>query len=242
LIGALENAGQVCISTERVYVEDGIYDQYVERIRHYANQLKMGSGDGYDVHVGSLTNERELLRTEAQVKDAVEKGAEIVYGGKRRPDLGPLFFEPTVLANVNHDMLAMREETFGPLVPIMRVKDAEEALRLANDSEYGLSAAIFTKDLKRGEQLATRIESGDVCVNTTQWTFGTPSLPMGGVKNSGMGRRNGPEGLLRFVKAQSVLVDNQLMTKPNLTLGDPQAIKIFLLLRSLRRKLPFLRL
>lgn len=242
LIGALENAGQVCISTERVYVEDGIYDQYVERIRHYANQLKMGSGDGYDVHVGSLTNERELLRTEAQVKDAVEKGAEIVYGGKRRPDLGPLFFEPTVLANVNHDMLAMREETFGPLVPIMRVKDADEALRLANDSEYGLSAAIFTKDLKRGEQLATRIESGDVCVNTTQWTFGTPSLPMGGVKNSGMGRRNGPEGLLRFVKAQSVLVDNQLMTKPNLTLGDPQAIKIFLLLRSLRRRLPFLRL
>jgi succinate-semialdehyde dehydrogenase / glutarate-semialdehyde dehydrogenase len=242
LIGALENAGQVCISTERVYVEDAIYDQYVERIRHYANQLHMGSGDGYDVHVGSLTNERELLRTEAQVKDAVEKGAEIVYGGKRRPDLGPLFFEPTVLANVNHDMLAMNEETFGPLVPIMRVKDADEALRLANDSEYGLSAAIFTKDLKRGEQLATRIESGDVCVNTTQWTFGTPSLPMGGVKNSGMGRRNGPEGLLRFVKAQSVLIDNQLMTKPNLTLGDPQAIKIFLLLRSLRRRLPFLRL
>ncbi|MEO8609988.1 MAG: succinic semialdehyde dehydrogenase [Chloroflexota bacterium] len=242
LIGALENAGQVCISTERVYVEDAIYDQYIERIRHYANQLVMGGGEGYDVHVGSLTNERELLRSEAQVKDALDKGAELVYGGKRRPDLGPLFFEPTILANVNHDMLAMTEETFGPLIPIMRVKNAEEAVKLANDSEYGLSAAVFTKDLKRGEQLATQIESGDVCVNTTQWTFGTPSLPMGGVKNSGIGRRNGPEGLMRFVKPQSVLVDNQLMTKPNLTLYDPQAIKIFLLLRNLRRRLPFLRL
>jgi len=242
LIGALENAGQVCISTERVYVEDAIYDRYIERIRHYANQLVMGSGDGYGVHVGSLTNERELLRAENQVKDALEKGAELVYGGKRRPDLGPLFFEPTILANVNHDMLAMREETFGPLIPIMRVKDADEAIRWANDSEYGLSAAVFTKDLKRGEAIATRIESGDVCVNTTQWTFGTPSLPMGGVKHSGMGRRNGPEGLMRFVKPQSILVDNQLMTKPNLTLGDPQAIKIFLLLRRIRRALPFLRL
>jgi succinate-semialdehyde dehydrogenase / glutarate-semialdehyde dehydrogenase len=241
LIGALENAGQVCISTERVYVEDGVYDRYVERIRHYANQLTVGSGDGYGVHVGSLTNERELLRAEEQVKDALEKGAELISGGKRRPDLGLLFYEPTVLANVNHDMLVMREETFGPLVPIMRVKDADEAIRFANDSEYGLSAAIFTKDLKRGEELATKIDSGDVCVNTTQWTFGTPSLPMGGVKNSGMGRRNGPEGMLRFVKPQSVLVDNQLMTKPNLTLGDPQAIKIFLLLRNLRRLLPFLR-
>jgi succinate-semialdehyde dehydrogenase/glutarate-semialdehyde dehydrogenase len=241
LIGALENAGQVCISTERVYVEDAIYDSFIERIKHYADQLNIGSGDGYDVHVGSLTNERELLRSEAQVQDAVAKGARIVYGGKRRPDLGPLFFEPTILANVNHDMAVMREETFGPLIPIMRVSDAEEAIRLANDSEYGLSAAVFTKDLKRGEQLATRIESGDVCVNTTQWTFGTPSLPMGGVKNSGMGRRNGPEGLLRFVKPQSVLIDNHLMTRPYLTLGDPRAIKIFLLLRSLRRQLPFLR-
>lgn len=242
IIGALENAGQVCISTERVYVEDAIYDSFIERIRHYASKLQLGSGDGYDVHVGSLTNERELLRTEAHVKDAVTKGAEIVSGGKRRPELGPLFFEPTILTNVNHDMDVMRDETFGPLIPIMRVKNAEEAVKLANDNEYGLSAAIFTKDLQRGEQLATRIESGDVCVNTTQWVFGTPTLPMGGVKNSGVGRRNGPEGLLRFVKTQSVLVDNQLMTKPNLTLGDPSALRIALLLRGLRRKLPFLRL
>ncbi len=242
LIGALENAGQVCISTERVYVENEIYDQYIERIKHYAQQLKVGGDWGLDVHVGSLTNERELLRCEAQVADAVAKGAQVIYGGKRRPDLGPLFYEPTILVNVDHTMDVMREETFGPLIPIMRVKNADEALKLANDSEYGLSAAIFTKDLARGEKLATQIESGDVCVNTTQWVFGTPSLPMGGVKNSGMGRRNGPEGLLRFVKPQSILIDNQLMNKPNLTLGDPFAMRIFLMLRSLRRWLPFLRL
>ncbi|MBA3873974.1 MAG: aldehyde dehydrogenase family protein [Anaerolineae bacterium] len=240
LVGALENCGQVCISTERVYVEDGIYDQYVERIKYYADQLTLGSGDGFDVHVGSLTNEREILRAEQQVADAVAKGATVIHGGKRRPDLGPLFYEPTILTGVNHNMDVMREETFGPLIPVMRVKDANEAIKLANDNQYGLSASIFTSDLKRGEQLATRIESGDVCVNATQWVFGTISLPMGGVKNSGMGRRNGPEGLMRFVKPQSVLVDNQLMQKPNLTLGDPFAIRVALLLRSIRRAIPFL--
>jgi acyl-CoA reductase-like NAD-dependent aldehyde dehydrogenase len=242
LRGALENAGQVCISTERVYVEDAIYNAFIDKVRHYANQLTIGGGEGFDVHVGSLTNERELLRAEAQVKDAVAKGAEVLYGGKRRPDLGPLFYEPTVLVNVDHNMDVMRDETFGPIVPIMRIKDAEEGIRLANDNEYGLSASVFTKDLKRGEQIATQIESGDVCVNTTQWVFGTPSLPMGGVKNSGLGRRNGPEGLLRFVKSQSVLVDTQLGSSPTLTLADPFGMKVFLTLRSLRKRLPFLRL
>jgi aldehyde dehydrogenase (NAD+)/succinate-semialdehyde dehydrogenase/glutarate-semialdehyde dehydrogenase len=241
LLGALENAGQVCISTERIYVEEGIYQPFVEKIRFYANKLNIGTGEGFDVHVGSLTNERELLRAEAHVADAVKKGAEVIYGGKRRPDLGPLFFEPTVLVNVDHSMDVMSEETFGPLVPIMKVKNADEAIRLANDNEYGLSAAIFTKDLKRGEQLATRIESGDVSINRTQWVFGTPSLPMGGVKNSGMGRRNGPEGLMRFVKPQSVLVDSLLGSKPNLTLADPFSMKVALTLRTLRRYIPFLR-
>jgi succinate-semialdehyde dehydrogenase/glutarate-semialdehyde dehydrogenase len=241
LVGAAsENTGQVCISTERVYVEDGIYDKYIDRIKYYANQLKIGSDDGVDVHIGSLTNERELLRAEAQVKDALAKGAQLIYGGKRRPELGPLFYEPAILTNVNHSMDVMREETFGPIVPIMRVKDADEAIRLANDSEYGLSAAILTSDLKRGEQLATRIQSGDVHINTTHWIFGTPGLPMGGVKNSGMGRRGGPEGLLRFVKPQSIVIDNLLMQKPTLSRIDGFMLKGALLLRRIRRALPFL--
>ncbi|MBZ0288297.1 MAG: aldehyde dehydrogenase family protein [Anaerolineae bacterium] len=243
LIGALDNCGQICVSTERVYVEDGIYDRFMERLQHYAKQIKISNEDDFfDVHMGSLTNERELLRTEEHIADAVSQGAQVVFGGKRRPDLGPLFFEPTILTDVNHDMKLMREETFGPLLPVMRVKDADEAIRLANDSEYGLSASIYTRDLRRGEALATRLESGDAHINCTQWVFGVPSLPMGGVKNSGMGRRNGPEGILRFVKPQSILVDNQLMDKPKLTQLDPFAFRVALFLRSVRRRLPFLRL
>jgi len=243
LIGALDNCGQVCVSTERVYVEDAVYDSFLERVKRYAAQLHIGSGDDFfNVHIGSLTNERELLRTEAHIADAVAKGAQVIHGGKRRPDLGPLFFEPTILANVDHSMTVMQEETFGPLMPIMRVKDADEAIALANDSEYGLSASIFSKDLKRAEALATRLESGDAHINCSQWVFGVPTLPMGGVKNSGMGRRNGPEGLLRFVKSQSILIDNQLLDKPKLTQLDPFGFRVALMLRSLRRRIPFLRL
>lgn len=237
IVGAVgENSGQVCISTERVYVEDGIYDRYIERLKYYANQLQIGM----DGEIGSLTNARELQRSEAQVEDALAKGAQLIYGGKRRPELGPLFYEPAILTNVNHSMDVMREETFGPVIPVMRVKDAAEAIRLANDSEYGLSASILTKDLKRGEQLATQIQSGDVHINTTHWIFGTPDLPMGGVKNSGLGRRGGPEGLLRFVKTQSILVDNLLFQKPALVRIDGLLLKAALIMRNIRRAFPFL--
>lgn len=239
VVGGLDNAGQICISTERVYVEEAVYDQYVEKLKHYVEQMNIGTGDGmFDVHMGSMTNERELLKVEDQVAEAVQKGAKLVTGGKRRPDIGPLFYEPTVLTDVNHDMKVMREETFGPVIPVMRVKDENEAIRLANDNEYGLSGAIYTKDLKRGEALATQIQSGDMHINCTQWIFGMPSLPMGGVKNSGLGRRNGPEGLLRFVKSQSLVIDNNLMDKPRLTQLDPFGMRVALLLLKLRRLLP----
>lgn len=240
LRSALENAGQVCISTERVYVERGIYARYLERITHYAQQLVVGSGAGLDVHVGSLTNERELLRVEAQIKDAVSKGAQVLFGGQRRPDLGPLFFEPTILVNVDHTMDVMREETFGPIIPIMQVANADEAIQLANDSIYGLSAALFTKDLKRGEQLAVQIESGDVCINRTQMLAGTHTMPWGGYKQSGIGRRGGPEGLLRFAAIQSVVTDNLFGQKPSLTLADPLSLKIIHVLRAIRRRVSFI--
>ncbi len=242
LIGTLENAGQVCVGTERIYVEDAIYDQYVEKLKHYAQQLVIGAAAGDHVHVGSLTNERELRRVEEFIADAVAKGAQVIFGGRRRPDLGPLFFEPAILVNVDHTMRVMREETFGPLIPIMRVKDVEEAIRLANDSDYGLSGSIFTRDLKRGEQLATRIHSGDVTINTTKWVFGSPSLPMGGVKHSGLGRRNGPEGLLRFVKPQSVLVNWPILDKPEFTLNHWLLIPMHVLTRRVRWHIPFLRM
>ena len=241
LRGAFENAGQVCISVERAYVEEAIYDRFLDRVMFYANQLHLGAGDGMDVHVGSMTNQRELERTEAHVQDAVNKGARILYGGKRRPDLGALFFEPTVLVDVDHSMDVMREETFGPVLPIMKVRSADEAVRgLANDLQYGLSASIFSMDYARAEQLALQIDTGDVSINRTQMVVGTPSLPSGGQRESGLGRRNGPEGLLKYVTTQSILIDNMLGQKPSLSLADPVTLRAVLILRVLRRFLPFL--
>jgi aldehyde dehydrogenase (NAD+)/succinate-semialdehyde dehydrogenase/glutarate-semialdehyde dehydrogenase len=239
-VGAFENAGQACVSTERVYVENGVYDRFLNRVRHYADQIVLDKREGYNVHVGSLTNERELQRTQAHIADAVAKGAQVLYGGKPRPDLGPLFFEPTVLVNVTHDMDVMRDETFGPIVPIMRVQDEDEAVRLANDNQYGLSSAIYTRDLRRGQKLAARMESGDVHINCSQWVFGTPSLPMGGVKESGTGRRNGREGLMRFVRPQSVLTDNQMLEQPKLVQADERIRTLYPLIRRMRKLLPFL--
>jgi acyl-CoA reductase-like NAD-dependent aldehyde dehydrogenase len=238
LAGALENSGQVCVSIERIYVERDIYDPFIERIQHYVQQMQIGAGDGMDVHMGSMTSERELLRSEEHIADALAKGARVLFGGKRRPDLGPLFFEPTILVDVDHTMRVMQEETFGPLVPIMRVDNVQEAVRLANDSAYGLSAAIHSKDLKRAEQIATQIESGDVHINTTHWIFGTTALPMGGVKHSGMGRRNGPEGLMRFVRPQAILVDNQLLDRPKMVLLDNFTYRVVRMLLWLRRRFP----
>jgi succinate-semialdehyde dehydrogenase/glutarate-semialdehyde dehydrogenase len=241
LQGALENAGQVCVSVERVYVLDTIYEPFIERLVFHARRLTVGPGDGLDVHMGSLTNEREIERCERQIADAVTKGARVIWGGQRRPDLGPLFFEPTILVDVDHTMDVMQAESFGPLIPIQRVSSVEEAVRLANDSHYGLSSAIFTRDLKRGERIARQLHAGDTSINRTQFVIGTPSLPMGGHRESGIGRRNGPEGLLRFVTPQSVLVDRGWLSRPTLTLLDPVLYYFYLLGRVLRRWLPFVR-
>lgn len=240
LRGAFENAGQVCISVERAYVEEAIYDRFLERLLYYASLFNFGPGDGMDVHMGSLTNLREVERTEAHIQDALDKGARVIFGGKRRPDLGPLFFEPTILVDVDHSMDVMREETFGPLLPIMQVRSADEAVQLANDSPYGLSASIFTTNYARGEQLARQIDTGDVSINRTQMVVGTPALPSGGQRESGIGRRNGPEGLLKYVTTQSILIDTMLGQKPELSLADPLTLKIVLILRALRRYLPFI--
>ncbi|MFN8450232.1 MAG: succinic semialdehyde dehydrogenase [Anaerolineae bacterium] len=240
LRSALENAGQACVSVERVYAEAGIYDAFVERVVELTRQFTLGASDDLSICMGCMTNERELLRTEEHIRDAVEKGARVLAGGKRRPDLGALFFEPTILVDVDHTMKVMTEETFGPIVPIMRARDADEAIRLANDSEYGLSASIYTRNLKRGEQLAQRIESGDVAINRPLMIFGTPALPMGGVKNSGVGRRNGAEGMLRFVRTQSIFVDTLIGSPPSLTFTDPLTITAFKTMRALRRLVPFI--
>lgn len=241
LAGGLDSAGQMCISVERIYVEAPIYDEFVERLAYHANQLSIGAGDGLDVHIGSLTNQAQFDRTEAHVKDALEKGARLVYGGKPRPDVGPLFYEPAILVDCNHEMEIMRDETFGPTLAVMKVKDAEEALKMANDSQYGLSSSIFTRDLKKGEQLALRLDTGDTVVNRTGiYTAGAASLPWGGQKDSGIGRRGGREGLLNFVVTKSIYVDRRLENMPSITLADPLSLFTIEFLRKVRKFIPFI--
>jgi succinate-semialdehyde dehydrogenase/glutarate-semialdehyde dehydrogenase len=238
--GSFENAGQFCMGIERAYVDDSLYEPLLERVQHFLGQYKFGAGDGRDVYMGSLTNEREIERIETHIKDALSKGATLLHGGKRRPDLGPLFFEPTVLINVDHSMLVMKEETFGPMLPIMKVHGIEEAIRLANDSEYGLAASIWTRDLSKGEAVATRLLFGDVAVNASQMIIGTPSLPSGGRRASGLGRRNGPEGLMRYVASQSVVLNNGFAQGPSLSVLDATTLATVKVLRVIRRFIPFI--
>jgi len=238
--GAFENSGQVCISIERVYVEEGIYEPLIERLQHNMKRITQNAGDGMDVVVGSMTNQAELDRTQAHLDDAVKKGAKIIVGGNPRPDLGALFFEPTILVDVDHSMDIMRIETFGPVMPIMKVKDSNEAIRLANDTDFGLSASIFSSNLKRAQDIALQIDTGDVSVNRAQYAIGTPSIPSGGQRESGMGRRNGAEGILKYTASQSIVLDNLIGAEKELQIATPFAVTVIKALRVIRRYIPFI--
>jgi len=203
---SMNNAGQVCISVERCYVEQPVYDEFVAKVTATVRGLRQGaSTEPGSVDVGAVIFPPQLDIVEAHVQDAVDKGAKVLTGGHGHADHGR-FYEPTVLVDVDHTMKIMREETFGPTLPIMKVASAEEGIRLANDSDYGLQASVWTKDLKRGEQLARRIQAGSVCVNDVQTNYLALNLPMGGWKSSGIGTRHGANGIRKYCKTQSVLV------------------------------------
>ncbi len=203
---AMLNGGQTCISIERVYVEEPVYDEFVAKVTEKVRALRQGrpAGPG-TADVGSMTFAPQMDIVEGHVQDAVAKGAKVLVGGHRREGEG-IFFEPTVLVDVDHTMEAMTEETFGPTLPIMKVRDAEEAIRMANDSVFGLGGSVFTKDLDRGEQVARRIEAGAVCVNDAVINYSALELPMGGHKTSGLGRRHGAPGIRKFCHQQSIMV------------------------------------
>jgi len=213
---SMQNAGQTCISTERVYVEEPIYDDFVRLVTDRVRDLRQGTPGGPgSTDIGAVINPPQADIVERHVTDAVEHGARVLVGGGRRDENGH-FFEPTVLVDVDHSMACMREETFGPTVPIMKVRDTEEAVRLANDSPYGLQASVWTKDAAKGERLARRIEAGAVTVNDAQVNYVALELPMGGWKESGLGTRHGADGIRKYTKKQSVLVTSFAPMKKDL--------------------------
>lgn len=207
--GAFSNCGQTCTSIERVYVTEGVYDQFVSEVVEKTKALRVGYSEGNETFdVGSITRPAQLDVVEEHIKDAVEKGARILTGGRRIEEKKPgYFFEPTVLVDVDHRMKIMTEETFGPVLPIMKVRNRDEAVRLANESRYGLAASVWTNDSKEAERLVEEIEAGGVVVNDCLAHYGVPSLPFGGVKESGIGRTHGAEGLIEFCEVKSVLVE-----------------------------------
>ncbi len=203
---SMQNAGQTCISTERVYVEDSIYDRFVDLVTEKVRGLRQGTpGAPGSVDLGAMIHPPQSDIVEAHVRDAVDKGARVLAGGHRRDENGH-YYEPTVLVDVDHDMTCMREETFGPTLPIMKVADTEEALRLSNDSPYGLQASVWTRDVAKGERIARRIEAGAVTVNDAQINYVALELPMGGWKSSGLGSRHGADGIRKYTKKQSLVV------------------------------------
>src|SRR5215212_1620223 len=203
---SMQNSGQTCISVERVYVEAPIYDQFVDRVAEKVRGLRQGvPGPAGSTDVGAITFPPQMDIIEKHVEDARAKGARVLVGGHGRRDNGQ-FYEPTVIVDVDHTMECMTEETFGPTLPIMKVADTEEAIRMANDSLYGLAASVWTRDAGRGEEVARQVEAGVVVVNDAQVNYLATELPMGGWKTSGLGYRHGKGGIQKFCRQQSVMV------------------------------------
>jgi acyl-CoA reductase-like NAD-dependent aldehyde dehydrogenase len=206
---AFVNAGQTCLSVERCYVQERLYGQFLEACVTKAKKLKVGNGLEAGTDVGPMIHPRQLQVVEEHVSEAVRRGARLLAGGHRLPQIGENFYEPTILADVTHQMRIMREETFGPVLPVASFKDEAEAVQLANDSEFGLAASIWTRDRRRGEALARKIKAGTVMVNDAIACFGISEAPHGGVKSSGLGRTHGRQGLEEMVRIK--YVDSDLM-------------------------------
>lgn len=199
------NAGQLCVSIERLYVHTSLFEAFAERFVRQVRNMKLGPGRDWSVQMGSLTHRSQLETVTRHVGDAVARGATVLAGGKARPDLGPLFYEPTVLTGVTEEMELCREETFGPVVALYPFGTDDEAVELANDTAYGLNASIWTSDVARGRALAARIKAGTVNINEGYAAaYASYDAPMGGMKASGLGRRHGTEGLLRYTESQTV--------------------------------------
>jgi NAD-dependent aldehyde dehydrogenases len=203
--GGMMNSGQICISVERIYVEEPVYDEFVAKLTAEVGKLRQGAdGRGFGKDVGAMTSPNQTAIVEDHVDDALASGARALTGGKRVEGPGD-YFEPTVLVDVDHSMKVMRDETFGPVVGVMKARDAEEALRLANDSRYGLSGSVFG-ERERAERVARRVECGAVNVNDVLVNYLASDVPMGGWKESGIGYRHGEPGIKKYCRTESIVI------------------------------------
>jgi acyl-CoA reductase-like NAD-dependent aldehyde dehydrogenase len=205
--GGFTNCGQACLSVERIYVEQPVAEKFVQLCVEKTSKLRLGSSKDTESDIGPMIRERQLEKVEQQLRDAEQRGARILTGGNRRPDLGANFIEPAVVTNVDHSMQLMREETFGPVLAIRSVESAGEAVALANDSSFGLSASIWTGDARRGRALASRIRAGSVMINDVASYYGISEAPHGGPGWSGWGRTHSRLGLLEMVQVKYLDVD-----------------------------------
>lgn len=216
---SFSNSGHACVSAERLYLHEGIADEFLATFLPRVRALRLGAGLNFDADIGSIAGRAQFDVVVEHVADAVAKGAKVLAGGKPRPDVGPLFYEPTVLADVPASATCYAAETFGPVLSVYRVAGDREAVAACNDTEYGLNASVWSRSRARGGRIARAIEAGTVVVNeafTVGW--GSAAAPMGGRKRSGMGRRHGAEGILRFTEAQSV-VTQKVGLRPLLARG-----------------------
>ncbi|MEV5980051.1 succinic semialdehyde dehydrogenase [Streptomyces sp. NPDC052114] len=215
------SAGQLCISIERLYVHESIADAFVARFAERTKAMRLGKSLAYGADMGSLVGERQLETVTRHVDEAVAKGATLVAGGVARPDIGPFFYEPTILDGVEAPMSVCGEETFGPVVSVYRFTDENEAVELANATSYGLNSSVWTKDGKRGRDVAARLRTGTVNVNEGYApAYGSVQSPMGGMKESGLGRRHGSEGILKYTEAQTVATQRIMPLAPSFGLDD----------------------
>ncbi len=236
------SAGQVCVSIERIYVHESVRDEFTRTFVEETGQIRMGASLDYQFDLGTLISQGQLDKAILHVGDAVERGATILTGGNTRPDLGPLFFEPTILTDVTESMLLYEEETFGPVVSIYSFTSTDEAVELANASPYGLSASLWTGDTGAGLRIASRLEAGSVNVNDShRATWGSADLSQGGYKASGLGRRHGAAGIMKFTENRSIAVQRLLPIGTPRGMTEERFHRLLRFLLKLLRRIPGLR-